>query len=267
MISLVSSFCCLYLLRAVNVRHGTCQQRCSSASQGVKYQYKVNKLINTGELLKIHVLVFGVFLFVLIACILFARGCWHQPRAVKAHRASTSPDPQIIGHQHGSQCQEKDPQAQRCGWVSSEQWCAEHHSPGEWAVPAHAFREHMDFIHWCIWFRAHGRFRYLMSLPVFELHLSASWNSPSCYKSVYYKWAKTDLWTLVTVLIIWIAGMKPAVTLWRKWESQENHTDEKLIFFSSSSYFLMLLTNLQMYLKAEPALQQETILLQRMKIM
>lgn len=61
--------------------------------------------------------------------------------------------------------------------------------------------------------------------------------------------------------------MKPAVGLWRKWEKQEDHTDGRLIFFSSSSYFLMLLKNSQMGLKTEPALQQETILLQRMKIM
>lgn len=25
--------------------------------------------------------------------------------------------------------------------------------------------------------------------------------------------------------------MKPAVALWRKWKSQENHTDERLFFF------------------------------------
>lgn len=164
--------------------------------------------------MKRHVLVFGgLFHFVLIVLILFARGCWYHPCAVKAHRTSTSPHPQIVSHKHGSQCQEEDPQAQRGGWVSSEQWSAQHHPPGEWAVL------HMDAEGTCTSYTDAFALEPVAGLKISDvsssawIELSASWNSPSCYKSVHYKWAKPDLWTLLTILIIEIAGMKPAVAL------------------------------------------------------
>lgn len=56
-----------------------------------------------------------------MAFTVFARGGRHQPRAVEADGAGAGAHPQAVGHKHGAQRQEKDPQAQRSGRVSPEQ--------------------------------------------------------------------------------------------------------------------------------------------------